>query len=176
MTSTKGEPIGYAPYAITGGGPKCTIPRPAFGQVPTLLEQIAAPVGGLDLVADSMGQRHLGNFERETGALGSPIAQARPETMHRQLTALHAAQQDQHRHIAERLPGFPTREDEIAAAALAQFLKIAIDAFEPSSACARRDPVTVLKVPRARTEPFPNAPESGREIEFVTVTAGFGLS
>jgi len=69
-----------------------------------------------------MCQRHLGNFEREAGARGSPIAAAQPKTVHRQITAFHAAQQDQHRHIAERLPG-PTREDEIAAAALAQFLK-----------------------------------------------------
>ena len=33
-----------------------------------------------------------------------------------------------------------------------------------------------FKVPRARPEPFPNAAESGREIEFLTVKAGFGPS
>jgi hypothetical protein len=42
--------------------------------LPALPEQIAASVGGLDLVANRMRQRHLGNFEREAGALGSPIA------------------------------------------------------------------------------------------------------
>ena len=31
-----------------------------------------------------------------------------------------------------------------------------------------------FKVPQARPEPFPNAAESGREIEFLTVNAGFG--
>ena len=48
---------------------------------------LAAPVGGLDLVADRMRQRHLGNFEREADALGSPIAKARP-TMPRTRVAL----------------------------------------------------------------------------------------
>src|SRR5262249_30581646 len=52
----------------------------------------------------------------------------------------------------------------------------------PSSACARPDrpsgfsrpPVWVFKVPRARPEPFPNAAEIGRDIEFLTVrTSGF---
>jgi hypothetical protein len=43
--------------------------------------------------------------------------------MHRQVTALHAAQQDQHRYIAERLPGFPTWEDEIAAADLPHLIE-----------------------------------------------------
>ena len=33
-----------------------------------------------------------------------------------------------------------------------------------------------FKVPRTRSEPFPNAAESGREIEFLTVYGGFGLS
>ena len=33
-----------------------------------------------------------------------------------------------------------------------------------------------FKVPRARSEPFPNAAESGRKIEFLTVDAGFGPS
>jgi hypothetical protein len=47
----------------------------------------------------------------------------------------------------------------------------------PSSACARPDhpsgfsrpPVWVFKVPRARPEPFPNAAEISRDIEFLTV-------
>jgi hypothetical protein len=95
--------------------------------LPTLLKKIAAPVGGLALVADSMCQRHLGNFERVPGALGSPIAEARPETMHRQVTAFHAPQQDQHRHIAERLPG-PTRKMKSPLRLWCNFSRIAIDA------------------------------------------------
>ena len=39
-----------------------------------------------------------------------------------------------------------------------------------------RSPRHGLKVPRARPEHFPNAAESGREIEFLTVRAGFGPS
>ena len=33
-----------------------------------------------------------------------------------------------------------------------------------------------FKVPRTRSEPFPNAAEIGRKIEFLTVDAGFGPS
>ena len=33
-----------------------------------------------------------------------------------------------------------------------------------------------FKVPRARSDPFPNAAESAREIEFLTVKTGFGPS
>ena len=43
----------------------------------------------------------------------------------------------------------------------------------PSSACAPQTARQGFKVPRARSEPFPNAAESGREIEFLTVDAGF---
>jgi hypothetical protein len=33
--------------------------------LPALLEQVAAPVGGLDFVADGVRQRHLGDFSRK---------------------------------------------------------------------------------------------------------------
>src|SRR5215469_11060595 len=39
-----------------------------------------------------------------------------------------------------------------------------------------RSPRDGLKAPRARPEPFPNAAESGREIEFLADDAGFGPS
>ena len=39
-----------------------------------------------------------------------------------------------------------------------------------------RSPRHGLKVPRVRPEAFPNAAEIGREIEFLTVNAGFGPS
>ena len=46
-----------------------------------------------------------------------------------------------------------------------------------SSARARPDrPSPRFKVPRARSKSLPNAAESGREIEFPTVNAGFGSS
>jgi len=35
-------------------------------------------------------------------------------------------------------------------------------------------PSGFFKVPRTRSEPFPNAAEIGRDIEFLTVKAGFG--
>jgi hypothetical protein len=55
--------------------------------------------------------------------------------------------------------------------------KPSLPSDEPSSARARPDrPSGFFKVPRARSEPFPNAAESGRDIEFLTVKAGFGPS
>ena len=52
-----------------------------------------------------------------------------------------------------------------------------VHSSEPSSACARRDrPSRFQGAPsssRARPEPFPNAAEIGRNIEFLTVNAGF---
>ena len=51
--------------------------------------------------ADRMGQRHLPNLGREAGALGAPIGKARPETVHRQVAALHSAQRHQQRHVGQ---------------------------------------------------------------------------
>jgi hypothetical protein len=58
--------------------------------------------------------------------------------------------------------------------------KPSLPSDEPSSARARRDgPSGFSGAPntfRALPEPFPNAAESGRDIEFLAVKAGFGLS
>src|SRR5215831_12610914 len=47
---------------------------PGVHQLAALVEQVATPVGGLHGVRDRVGERHLGNFTREVGALGGPIA------------------------------------------------------------------------------------------------------
>ena len=48
-----------------------------------------------------------------------------------------------------------------------------VHSSEPSSACARQITRHGFKVPRARSEPFPKAAESGRKIKFLTVNGGF---
>ena len=50
-----------------------------------------------------MRQRSFGELAREVGLLGGPIAEARPEAVHRVAVAVHAAQQLQHRHVGQAL-------------------------------------------------------------------------
>src|SRR5262249_7051398 len=55
--------------------------RPGIHQPTPLVEQVAAPVRGLDLGADDVRQRHLGNLAREVRSFGCPIAKARSEAV-----------------------------------------------------------------------------------------------
>src|SRR5437763_16707689 len=48
---------------------------PCFGKLAPLLEQVAAPVRGLDLVADDVSERHFSGLAGEISALRSPIAE-----------------------------------------------------------------------------------------------------
>ena len=57
-------------------------------------------VGRLDLVLNRVRQGHLHDIGRKAGGLRGPIAECRPESVHGQPRA-HAAQQFQHRHVAE---------------------------------------------------------------------------
>src|SRR5215470_3145337 len=98
-------------------------PRPSLHQLPALLEQIAAPVGGLDLVADGMGQRHLRDFGREAGALRGPIAERRSESVHSQFIAAHPPQHHRHRQVTDRPGAPPAGKDEIAVADFHQILE-----------------------------------------------------
>jgi len=99
------------------------VPRPCVHQLPALLEQITATVGSLDFVRDGMRQRHLGNFGREPGPFGRPITETRPEAVHRELAAAHAAQGHGHRHVADRPPGPAAGEYVIALADPLQILE-----------------------------------------------------
>src|SRR5215831_5684314 len=65
-----------------------TVPAPGLCKPPPLIEQVAAPVGGLNLVADRMSERHLGDFVREIRAFCAPIPERRPKTVDRQIAAL----------------------------------------------------------------------------------------
>ena len=58
-------------------GRRCarTIIRPGGEQLSSLGEQLRSPISALDLVADEMGETHFGDFAREAGLLGRPIAE-----------------------------------------------------------------------------------------------------
>jgi hypothetical protein len=46
-----------------------------------------------------MGQRHLGDLTREIRALGCPVTERRPKTVHRRVIAAYPSHQHQQRHI-----------------------------------------------------------------------------
>src|SRR5262245_1330024 len=75
--------------------------RPVVHEPATLLEQVAAAIGGLDLVANRVAERHLDDLARVGGALRSPVLEGRPEPMGHDVGA-DAAQHFQHAHVAER--------------------------------------------------------------------------
>src|SRR6516162_8055197 len=54
---------------------------PLLHQLAALLEQLAAPVGRLDLVGDFVGERLLDDVIRIVGPLGAPIAKYRPKAV-----------------------------------------------------------------------------------------------
>ena len=106
-------------------GRVCAERRPRCHEFAALLEQIAAPVSGLDLVPDHMRQCRLSYLARECRLFGGPIAKRRTEAMNGQIIAAHAAKGLQHRHVGNRLPGARARKNERALAAL--FLALAQD-------------------------------------------------
>src|SRR5882672_6620270 len=67
--------------------------RPIRHQPPALLEQVAAPVGRLRLVADGVGERHLAVLARIGRAFGRPVPEGRAEPMHGEVVASHTAKQ-----------------------------------------------------------------------------------
>src|SRR6185369_13942017 len=62
----------YLPSALAERGP-------IVHEVPALFEQVAAPVGGLDRVADSVGQGLLHNVVRVRSRLGGPVSERAAE-------------------------------------------------------------------------------------------------
>ena len=50
--------------------------RPRLHESAPLVEQVTASIGGLDLAADGVRQRHFGNLARKVRSLGRPIAEA----------------------------------------------------------------------------------------------------
>src|ERR1700736_5568548 len=84
-TAADRDDLSLGPFALAE-------PRPRIHDLASLLEQIAAAVRGLDLVADRVRQRHLGDLVREVRALCGPIAEARPEPVRGELTPLHPLQ------------------------------------------------------------------------------------
>src|SRR5262245_4657940 len=63
------------------GGRACAELRPGVHERRALSEQVAAMVGGLNLVADRMGERHFDNVIRVVGPLCCPVAKAAAHTV-----------------------------------------------------------------------------------------------
>jgi len=53
------------------------VPRPSLCQLPSLLEEVATPIGRFDLVADRVRQCHLANLTREVRLFGAPVGKCR---------------------------------------------------------------------------------------------------
>jgi len=91
--------------------------------LPTLLKQVTAAVGGLDLVADRVRQGHLDHLARKIRALGRPVPEGRTEPVRGELTPVHPLENGQHRHVRERLPFPAAGKDEVALTDLLHLLE-----------------------------------------------------
>src|SRR4030088_1736015 len=67
----------------------------------TLLEKIAAPIGGFDRIADGVGEGLLYDVVRVGGRLGGPISKRAAETLGRSIALLHLLQHIRHGHVAQ---------------------------------------------------------------------------
>jgi hypothetical protein len=59
-------------------------------QPPSLIEEIAAAIGGFNFVGQRVGERVFGYFAREVCALGRSVAERGAEAMDRKVRAAHA--------------------------------------------------------------------------------------
>src|SRR5262245_13918356 len=66
---------------------------PRLHELAPLLEQVAAPIGGLDGTADSMCERHFHNMIRILGYFSCPIPEGRSKPMHGNVAPAHAAKE-----------------------------------------------------------------------------------
>ena len=114
-----------------------TEPRPANHHLPPLLEQISTPIRGLDLIADRVRQRHLGDLTREVRSLRRLIAEARPEAVVREVASVHPLENGQHRHVRSGLPFLPPGSTKPLSPILFMSSRITIAAEESGTRCSR---------------------------------------
>jgi hypothetical protein len=79
--------------------------RPLQHEPAPFFEQVAAPVGGLNLAADRVRQCHFGNLAREICSLGRPIAKTGTETMDGEVSPAHPSQQHRYAMLLSGRPG-----------------------------------------------------------------------
>jgi hypothetical protein len=104
--------------------------------LPTLLEQIVAPVGGLDLSPIACARAISATSNGKPVHSAAPIAEARLETMYRQVTSIDAPQQT---NIAILRSGFPApRPGKLKSPPQLwrNFSRIAIDASANGTRCS----------------------------------------
>ena len=61
---------------------------PIVHELPALLEKVAAPIGGLDRIADSVGKGLLDDMVRVGGRLGGPVSERAAKAMDRYIVCL----------------------------------------------------------------------------------------
>jgi hypothetical protein len=69
--------------------------------VPALFEKVAAPVGGLDRVADGVGKGLLNYMVLVGGRLCGPVSECATEAVDRHVRLVHLLQHVWHGHIAQ---------------------------------------------------------------------------
>jgi hypothetical protein len=69
--------------------------------VTTLLEQVAATIGGLDRVADGVGEGLLHHVVPVGSRLGGPVSKRATKAMDRYIALLHLLQHLWHGHVAK---------------------------------------------------------------------------
>src|SRR6266404_4624274 len=74
-------------HDLAAGGGLGAIAGPGLREPTALLEYVAAPLGGFDLIVDNMGERHFNDVVLEIRALGRPIPESRPKAMHGDVVA-----------------------------------------------------------------------------------------
>src|SRR5262245_10399396 len=84
---------------------------PRLHQPAPLLEQITAPIRGLDRVWDGVRQRHLGDLVRERRAIRRPVSERAAQAMNGDIVARELLDQLAQRVGADRLPWLEAGED-----------------------------------------------------------------
>src|SRR4051812_4480070 len=81
---------------------------PILHELPALFEKVASAVGGLDRVADSVGEGLLYDVVRVGGRLGGPVSEGAAKAMDRYIALLHLLQHVRHGHVTQAGSGsFP---------------------------------------------------------------------
>jgi hypothetical protein len=95
-------------FILPSSGAGSHRPRPALAErgpiihkVPALLEKVAAPISGLDRVADSVGEGLLDDVVWVGSRLGGPVSESAAKAMDRHIALLHLLQHVRHGHVAK---------------------------------------------------------------------------
>ena len=148
--------------------PAGQVAGPVIQEPAPTLEQVRAPVGRLDLIADLVRQRSLRHLARMIGFLGRPVPKARPEAVrHRRDVQL--PEQFRHRRVRDRLAPYARKHERTVARERPRLLQ------DLQGATAQRDPVlAILLRARGRDAPHTLVTVASRAIEASVMGEGEG--